>query len=235
MVTKSELSNWKKNAKKEFDHWADSYDVSILNTLLFRRCHLKVIEIIYRTYSERTEPITLLDVGCGTGTLIAMISETNLPVWSVGLDMAEKMCRLGKEKIKTIGLQKLAHFVRADSEHIPFADNSFDIITCSNSFHHYPHQTRVLREMHRVLKPGGKVIIIDGYVNNVIGWFIFDLCVGLVEKSVHHCSIKRIRNRLTAAGFTNIEQEKLGFWAPVLVSIGQKPYNEGKPTNGPNT
>jgi ubiquinone/menaquinone biosynthesis C-methylase UbiE len=96
------------------------------------------------------------------------------------------------------------------------------MITCSNSFHHYPHQDKVLREMFRVLKPGGRVVIIDGFRDNVIGWFIFDFLVTKVEKSVHHCSALEMLHELGSAGYTEIEQEKFGYWVPVLVTTGKK-------------
>lgn len=215
---------WKHHAQEEFNHWAETYDQSVLNRLLFRRCYLKFIELILKNYPDRESPLKLLDVGCGTGTFAAMLGETDLPIHPIGFDMAEMMCRLGHEKAKLRGLEKTVHFITGDSEHLPFADGSFDIITCSNSFHHYPHQEHVLAEMNRILKPGGSVIIIDGYRDNVLGWFIFDVCVEMVEKSVRHCSASRMRNILKEADFDDIVQDKFGYWVPVLATIAKKQY-----------
>lgn len=237
MARKAELADWKNNAKIEFESWAGSYDRSVLNKILFNRCYLKVVEILLREYPDligRIDPdcdrreavlqkdaLRLLDIGCGTGSLLLMVSKTGLPVWAVGLDMAEQMCRVSYDKAKMLGYGNLC-FVRGDSEHLPFEDASFDLISCLNSFHHYPRQGRVLREMNRVLKPGGRLILMDGYVDNIIGWFVFDVCVSLVEKSVHHCSIRRMSRRLRAAGFADFTFEKMGFWAPVLVVVARK-------------
>jgi ubiquinone/menaquinone biosynthesis C-methylase UbiE len=214
---------WKKNAQSEFNRWAETYDQSVLNHLLFHRCYMKFIEYILRYYSQVESPIRLLDVGCGTGTFAAMLAETNLKVAPTGLDMAERMCQLARVKSRAVGLERSTDFVTGDSEHLPFPEGSFDMITCSNSFHHYPHQDKVLREMLRVLRPGGRVVIIDGFRDNVIGWFLFDVCVTRVEKSVHHCAAIEMLNELTSAGFTEIQQEKFGFWVPALVTMGQKP------------
>ncbi len=213
---------WKANAQEEFNRWAETYDQSILNRLLFRRCYMKFIELILRYYPDNNRPLRLLDVGCGTGTFIAMLAETKLEVHPFGLDMAEQMCRFGMEKASAIGLAKIIHFINADSEHMPFDESSFDIITCSNSFHHYPHQDLVLQEMYRVLKPSGRLMIIDGYVDNVIGWFIFDFCVAKVEESVHHCRASELKSKLIQANYVNIDQEKFGYWVPVLSTIAQK-------------
>ena len=53
-----------------------------------------------------------------------------------------------------------------DSEHLPWNDESFDIVTCIASFHHYPNPEPVLREMKRVLKHGGSLIIADPWAPN---------------------------------------------------------------------
>ncbi len=213
---------WKHHAQEEFNRWAETYDQSVLNRLLFRRCYLKFIELILKNYPDRETPRKLLDVGCGTGTFAAMLGETSLPIHSVGFDMAEMMCKLGLEKVKKLGLEEKVNFVNGDSEHLPFAEGSFDIITCSNSFHHYPNQEYVLTEMNRILKPGGCIIIIDGYRDNVLGWFIFDVCVEKAEKAVHHCSAERMRNILQQANFADIVQDKFGYWVPVLATVAKK-------------
>ena len=85
--------------------------------------------------------------------------------------------------------------VQGDSERLPFAEGSFDFVTCANSFHHYPHQDRAVAEMHRVLKPGGRLMIVDGYRDAPWGWFIYDVCVAGIENAVHHASSRRMRGR----------------------------------------
>ncbi len=222
-VSEREQHLWKKNAQSEFNRWAETYDQSILNHLLFHRCYLKFIELILRFYPETDRTLRLLDVGCGTGTFASMLASTSLPVQPMGLDMAERMCQLAREKSIQAGLERKVSFVTGDSEHLPFPDNTLDVITCSNSFHHYPHQEAVLGEFFRVLRPGGRVIIIDGYRDNVIGWLIFDVGVAKAEKSVHHCPAAEIHQMLLNQHYTDVYQEKFGFWCPVLASSAKKP------------
>jgi len=66
------------------------------------------------------------------------------------------------------------------------------------------------------------VMVLDGYRDNVIGWLIFDFGVAMMEKSIHHCSAREIREQLRNQGYGEIYQEKMGFWCPVLVSVAQK-------------
>jgi ubiquinone/menaquinone biosynthesis C-methylase UbiE len=222
-VNERNWHHWKKDAQSEFNRWAATYDQSILNRLLFRRCYLKFIELILKFFPVPDRSLRLLDIGCGTGTFVAMLGQTNLPVHPMGLDMAERMCRLAHEKAAQVNLADRVHFITGDSEHLPFPNNSFDVVTCSNSFHHYPHQNTVLGEIRRILRPGGRVMVLDGFRDNVIGWLIFDVVVAHAEKSVHHCSAREMWESLRDQGYADIYQEKFGFWVPVLASVGTKP------------
>ena len=80
---------------------------------------MKFIELILRHYPDKNQPLRLLDVGCGTGTFIAMLAETKLEIHPFGLDMAEQMCRLGMEKAGKIGLDKIIHFTTKRRGHGP--------------------------------------------------------------------------------------------------------------------
>jgi ubiquinone/menaquinone biosynthesis C-methylase UbiE len=208
------------HARQEFDSWANSYDRSLLNRFLFKPSYLAFLEELYAWRGTSDEPITLLDVGCGTGTLEAMLAKTQLPVRAVGLDYAEPMCRVAREKTHEEGVSSRVSFVNGDSEHLPFDDGSFDAVTCANSFHHYPHQQVVVQEMKRILRPGGRLLLIDGFRDNVIGWFVFDVVIAKVEKHVHHAPWTQIHEYFTNAGFTDITRRKFNFWFPLLLTSG---------------
>ena len=112
--------------------------------------------------------------------------------------------------------------VQGDSERLPFASGSFDIVTCANSFHHYPRQDRAVAEMRRVLRPGGRLMIIDGYRDAPWGWFIYDVCVAGVEGDVHHASAKRFRELMTQAGLKAVAQRVFRGPAPFLITEGDR-------------
>jgi len=131
------------------------------------------------------------------------------------------MCKVaaGKAQEAGVGPEKLS-YVAADSEHLPFADGVFDVVTCSNSFHHYPHQDVVIREFRRVLRPGGRLMLIDGFRDNVIGWIAFDVIITHVEKEVYHAPWHVIHKYFVDAGFRDIRRRKFGFWMPGLLTVG---------------
>jgi len=213
-------NNMKVLAKEQFEAWAGTYDRSLLNRLLFQPSYRMFLEELYAWRGGSDEPFDLLDIGCGTGTFDAMLAGSPLPARVVGLDYAESMSRVASEKARQAGVDGCVQYVTGDSEHLPFADHAFDAITCSNSFHHYPHQQAVVREMRRILRPGGRLLLIDGFRDNIIGWVVFDVIIGGVEKEVFHAPWTRIHEYFEAAGFHDIRRRKFNFWFPALLTVG---------------
>ena len=112
--------------------------------------------------------------------------------------------------------------VHADSHRLPFGVGSFDVVICTHSFHHYPDQTAVLREMFRVLRPGGRVMVLDGDRDNPWGWLLYDVFVVWAEGPVRHCSARDMERLCRAAGFRRVQQYRSVPWSPVLLTIGVK-------------
>lgn len=206
-------------ARRQFDGWANTYDRSILGYFLFEPTYQSILEIVYCHRPNPPPRRRALDVGCGTGTLAARLVGADLNIERViGLDFALPMCRQAEAKARRGNHHHHLTFANGDSEHLPFADRSFDILTCANSFHHYPHQPRVIAEFRRVLRPGGQLLLADGFRDNVIGWFVYDVCISSVERAVHHPKWSEMRAMLTDAGFVNVAQRKINFWFPVLLT-----------------
>lgn len=208
------MSYDKTQATHEFTRWSENYDRCILQTLLFRPSHRAIIAKIKGRYGDR--PLTILDVGCGTGVFAARIREALPSARVCGVDLVSGMLTKGAERWKSHS----GHVspIQGDSERLPFAARSFDIVTCANSFHHYPHQDRAIAEMHRVLKPQGRLMLIDGYRDRPWGWLIYDVCVAGVEGAVHHASARRFRDLTRAVGFGQVMQKVHRGFAPFLLT-----------------
>ena len=161
----------------------------------------------------------LLDVGCGTGTFVNLMARQTDTELLVGLDYSPVMVRRAVQKCADSACGDKVHAVQGDSERLPFADASFDVLTCCNSFHHYPHQAAVIREFGRVLRPGGLLVLVDGFRDNVVGWVVFDLAVATIEGNVHHAAWSQVRDMVRAASFTTLRQRKMSVLAPLLVSV----------------
>jgi ubiquinone/menaquinone biosynthesis C-methylase UbiE len=204
----------KHQATAEFNRWSESYDRSILQWLLFGPSHRALLRRIRTVFGER--PVRILDVGCGTGVFAGRLRAAfpNARVW--GVDLVAGMLNKGSERWRLHS----GHVqpVQADSERLPFAASTFDVVTCANSFHHYPHQDRAVAEMGRVLRPGGRLLLIDGYRDAPWGWFIYDVCVAGVEGDVHHASAGRLRALFAQAGLLAIAQRVFRGPAPFLLT-----------------
>jgi ubiquinone/menaquinone biosynthesis C-methylase UbiE len=208
----------KARAREQFERWARSYDRSLLHHFLFRSSYVALMEEIAAWRAHRSRPFRLLDIGCGTGELAAMLAGSGWQVTAVGLDYAPAMCQAAAEKLRRGGLT--AEFVAADSEFLPFGDESFDLVTCSNSFHHYPRQLEVVRGIRRVLRPGGRFVLIDGFRDNVIGWVTFDVIVSHIENGVYHAPWSVIDGYFRTCGFRNIHRRKINLWMPLCITVG---------------
>lgn len=108
----------------------------------------------------KVQPKTILDVATGTGDLAIAASKLN-PEKIVGIDIAAQMLDVGRQKLKEKGLSELISMQVGDSEALPFADNSFDAITCAYGVRNFEHLEAGLKEMRRVLRPGGKLAILE--------------------------------------------------------------------------
>ncbi len=210
----------KAQARHEFEAWAGTYDRSLLNRFMFQPSYQIFLEELYAWRKGIEKRFDLLDIGCGTGTFDAMLAASPLKARVVGLDYASAMCRVASQKAHHAQVAEVVRYVAADSEHLPFADGSFDAVTCSNSFHHYPHQQKVVQAMRRVLRPGGRLMLIDGFRDNVIGWVVFDVIIGAVERPVFHPPWSTIHRYFEDAGFREIRRRKFNLWFPLLLTVG---------------
>ncbi len=208
----------KRQATSEFTRWSRNYDDCVLQWLLFGPTHRVIIRQIESQCSE--PPARILDVGCGTG-LFAERIKAAIPTANVwGADLVSGMLTNGAQRWSR--LKGDAQPVQADSERLPFPSGSFDVVTCAHSFHHYPHQFQAVREMHRVLRGGGLLLLADGYRDAPWGWLIYDVCVTSIEGNVHHASSKRMRGLFAEAGFAATSQKVHRGAAPFLITQGRK-------------
>jgi ubiquinone/menaquinone biosynthesis C-methylase UbiE len=186
---------------------------------LFGPSHRAIIARISAIADSR--PLRILDVGCGTGVFAARIREA-LPTATVwGVDLVSGMLTKGADRWKHHAGRIVP--IQGDSERLPFATGAFDLVTCANSFHHYPHQDRAVAEMLRVLSPGGRLMLVDGFRDAPWGWLVYDVCVAHVEGAVHHPSRRRFRELLSHAGFESVTQKVHRGPAPFVLNEASKP------------
>jgi demethylmenaquinone methyltransferase/2-methoxy-6-polyprenyl-1,4-benzoquinol methylase len=105
-------------------------------------------------------PTRILDVATGTADL-AIAASTLKPKHIDGIDIADQMLEVGRKKVADNGLTEMITLHTGDSEAIPFETASFDAVTCAYGARNFENLAAGLKEMHRVLRPGGRVVILE--------------------------------------------------------------------------
>jgi demethylmenaquinone methyltransferase/2-methoxy-6-polyprenyl-1,4-benzoquinol methylase len=107
------------------------------------------------------KPQTVLDVATGTADVALLTHKMLHPKKIVGIDISEGMLEFGRKKIAKAGLESSIELFTGDSEKINFPDSSFDAVTVAFGVRNFEHLDKGLKDMYRVLKPGGKVVILE--------------------------------------------------------------------------
>ena len=215
----------KEKIQEMFDGIAPSYDklnhVMSLNVdKLWRKHALR--EIVDGT------PQQILDVACGTGdSTIAIAAAAGSGSRVIGSDISEGMMALVMEKAAHEGVHDRIRLQVADGENLPYEEGTFHRVTCAFGIRNFEHKEKGLQEFYRVLRPGGKAVILELSVprNKTVRWF-YDLYFmhilpwigGLISgnkaayeylpASVHAFpSPQAFCGMMTEAGFTNVRHK----------------------------
>jgi demethylmenaquinone methyltransferase/2-methoxy-6-polyprenyl-1,4-benzoquinol methylase len=153
----SELSK-KQQVAVMFDKIAFRYD--FLNRFLSAG-----IDVSWRKKAikqlKALQPKHILDVATGTGDAAILAEKMLHPVKITGIDISEGMLDIGRKKVQKSGLQSKIELLQGDSETMSFNDNSFDAITVAFGVRNFQNLEKGLTEMLRVLKPGGKLVVLE--------------------------------------------------------------------------
>lgn len=141
-----------------FDRIAPKYD--LLNRVLSLG-----IDVWWRkkaiAYLKAARPAEILDVATGTADVAILMAKILNPKRIVGIDIANQMLEFGRVKIQDAGLQDVISLETGDSEHLRFETGTFDAVTVAFGVRNFENLEKGLAEMQRVLKPGGRVVILE--------------------------------------------------------------------------
>lgn len=143
---------------KMFDRIAHRYD-------FLNRCLSLGQDVVWRKRMRRHLPgradLRLLDLATGTADQLIYLSRDPRIVSGEGMDLAEKMLDHGRQKIEQAGLADRLQLRTGDAVHVPADSASVDVVTISFGIRNVLSVTDALAEMHRVLKPGGRALILE--------------------------------------------------------------------------
>jgi demethylmenaquinone methyltransferase/2-methoxy-6-polyprenyl-1,4-benzoquinol methylase len=204
----------------DFDEIARDYDrMNHLMTAGLDRC--------WRKRAVQGLHGKVLDVACGTGDMVVELLRTRhaASLQVTGVDLSEEMLAIAKRKAPQ------AEYRLADAEHLPFGDASFDAVTCAFGVRNFVHLEQGLGEMVRVLKPGGRMAILELatpdnpfirffyniYTRRIIPWLGSRIAGNREAYTYLPSSIERFPkgtamvDKLKAAGGRTVEHRKLTF------------------------
>ena len=157
-----DVNEHNKANEQKWDIWArDGILDNGLRSFYFRYCQKSVISI-----ANLQRNANFLDLGCGIGWAVCYAANLLKEQGNfVGIDISEGMIAKAKESALSF---KNVSFYKASSEELPLESNFFDSIICTNSFHHYLNPIKVLTEVKRILKPKGRIYILDATADNFL-------------------------------------------------------------------
>ncbi len=196
-----------------FNTWAKTYDNLSIYNLFLTHSNKAIVKLLPQTLE-----LSILDVGVGTGILIEQVLVKNKSAHLSGVDNSPEMVKKAKRKFQ--GKSNVS-IVLGSANKLPHKDNSFKFVTCVNSFHHHPDSNQSLKEMKRVLKPGGKVILSDGCLDGFFRHTVFKIeSSNSKEGKVCRYTRGQTKDLFTQAGFINISQHYSLYFN--LITVGEK-------------
>jgi demethylmenaquinone methyltransferase / 2-methoxy-6-polyprenyl-1,4-benzoquinol methylase len=154
---KDEQSGKKEQVAKMFDNISHRYDFlnHFLSLGIDRGWRRKAIALL-----REQKPKQILDVATGTADFAIQALSLN-PDKIYGIDISAGMLEFGKKKIVERKLSNKIELILGDSENIPFGENKFDAVTVAFGVRNFENLEKGLREIHRVLRPGGKLVVLE--------------------------------------------------------------------------
>lgn len=244
------IDSEEKNARvgAVFDSVAKKYD--IMNDVMSIGVH-RLWKDWYVWQSEVRPGETVLDLAAGTGDIALRLAKkmrasgpgADIDGKLIVSDINQSMLDIGKERLINKGYLQHIEFVIANAEQLPFADNSIDLITMAFGLRNVTHQDKALAEMTRVLKPGGRVLVLEfsrpqnKIVSKAYDWYSFtflprmgnwiakdsDSYQYLAESIRMHPDQETLKAMFAVAGLTQCEYQNLNNGI-VAIHKGIKPH-----------
>lgn len=192
-----------------FDRWAPGYDHPTFQRLTYRPVHDAVLARL-----SGTDPAVVVDLGCGTGQMTSRLTERFAGATVIGIDLSAGMLAAATARLRRTGGGSAPPLIRADAQRLPVAPSSVDLVVCTESFHWYVDQQRVLEGVAEALRPGGRLLIASIATITDIGDRMVTAASTLRGPAVRARPPGRLRSMLAGSGFEVVHQRRVPRFGP---------------------
>ncbi len=203
--------------RQQYDQMAQRYDrrwsTYISKTLSF-----------LEAWTAISPQAVVLDIGCGTGEFEKLVLNRHPNQQIVGVDISQKMLEIARQKCQAY---PNVVFLAGSALALPFSNRSFDVIVSASAFHYFDEPAAALKEMRRVLRPGGVLVILD-WCKDYLFSRVCDLVLKLVDPAYQQCYTQtEFHYLLNSAQFAIQAASKtrcdLAWWGFMIVTVTPLP------------
>jgi len=186
----------------------------------WRRYNQAVSAQVLRALPDNLSGARVLDVGAGTGFFLQQLLLRHPNIGEVvALDASRAMLLQAKPKLRSIAQSSTRlQFVVADAQHLPFENKAFDVVVSLNMLHYLKNPQKFFDEAHRVLEPGGLLVVQD-YTRN--DWPLFESAMRVFDKGMQRLYSPRDLNHFAQCAGLQVERARYfrisRFWRGVLL------------------
>jgi ubiquinone/menaquinone biosynthesis C-methylase UbiE len=187
---------------RRFEEWSHTYEDSWMQSRLFSRVHQVALDLA----APLPPPSQVLDIGCGTGRLLRAAHSRWPEAQLIGVDPAQGMVDEARRLTPGATIQ------RGLAEQLPLPDAGIDLAFSTLSSHHWRDPAKGIREIARVLRPGGHFILADFAMPRVLAWV-----------TLHSSGLTATdRRRLFTAAGLSIQRQQTAVYPLILVTLATR-------------
>lgn len=228
--------------RRMFDRIAPTYDKlnHMLSLGIDRRWRRKAVDAL-----GKFNPQQILDIATGTGDFALLLAKRIKPQHITGADISEGMMAVGREKVKQEGLQDTISFEKEDCTNLSFPDGSFDAVTSAYGVRNFHDLDAGLREMQRVLRSGGHLLIVEltsppRFPMKQLFWVYAHVVMPLLGRLISHDDSaytylpasmeafpqpEQMEGILRRAGFAEVQWKRFTFGISTMYLAEKRPPN----------
>ncbi len=203
----------------------DYYQNGVKSNLLQGVWHSGKLKAVFDLIDNSTDhPKKILDIGCASGWFLSMISNRYPNAKCIGLDIYKKAIEYGQERYENL------EFLYADAHKLPFKNESFDLVICTEVLEHVENPEKVLTEIKRVLTPKG-IAMVEMDTGNILFRLVWHWWTNIrhgvwKDSHIHKFNTKILESIISEAGFFVLSRKVFNYTMGIVFCLKKTIKNE---------